>query len=105
SSARGACQASIPALGVAAALTSTPYGLALPPAAPCPARPLIAPCSHLPEAFGQAVATTSKGKLLGGGPRHPFWMAQSDYSPIPWIVLVCLLIFATWALVVHFLKL
>jgi len=32
-------------------------------------------------------------------------MAQSDYSPIPWIVLVCLLIFATWALVVHFLKL
>src|SRR3989442_5294075 len=75
SSARGACQASIPALGVAAALTSTPYGLALPPAAPCPARPLIAPCSHLPEAFGQAVATTSKGKLLGGGPRLPFWIA------------------------------
>jgi len=28
-----------------------------------------------------------------------------DYSPLPWIVLVSLLIFAIWAVVVHFLGL
>ena len=64
-------------------------------------RPNASPCAR---SLGRASTVVRLRKLFGAVLVIRCGMAR-DYSPLPWIVLVSLLIFAIWAVVVHFLGL
>ena len=64
-------------------------------------RPNASPCAR---ALGRASTVVRLRKLFEAVLVIRCGMAR-DYSPLPWIVLVSLLIFAIWAVVVHFLGL